>query len=76
MTSTTCRENKARTEVPEECCENGGLRSGLCYDSTGRKNMKVILVFMVLLSSACLRRITPAKLSVLLVVALQTKNLR
>jgi hypothetical protein len=25
MTSTTCRENKARTEVPEECCENGGL---------------------------------------------------
>jgi len=24
MTSTTCRENKARTEVPEECCENGG----------------------------------------------------
>jgi hypothetical protein len=25
MTSTTCREDKARTEVPEECCENGGL---------------------------------------------------
>jgi len=25
MTSTTCRENKARTEVPEEGCENGGL---------------------------------------------------
>jgi hypothetical protein len=25
MTSTNCRENKARTEVPEECCENGGL---------------------------------------------------
>src|SRR5260370_42209928 len=25
MTLTTCRENKARTEVPEECCENGGL---------------------------------------------------
>ena len=25
MASTTCRENKARTEVPEECCENGGL---------------------------------------------------
>ena len=25
MTSTTCRENKARTEVPEECCENGGV---------------------------------------------------
>jgi hypothetical protein len=25
MTSTTCRENNARTEVPEECCENGGL---------------------------------------------------
>jgi len=25
MTSTTCRENKARAEVPQECCENGGL---------------------------------------------------
>jgi len=25
MTSTTCRENKARMEVPEECCENGRL---------------------------------------------------
>jgi len=25
MTSTTCRENKARTEVPEECYENGGV---------------------------------------------------
>jgi hypothetical protein len=26
MTSTTCRENKARTEVLEEWCENGGLK--------------------------------------------------
>jgi hypothetical protein len=25
VTSTTCRENKARTEVPEKCFENGGL---------------------------------------------------
>jgi hypothetical protein len=25
MTSTTCRENKARTEVPEEGYENGGV---------------------------------------------------
>jgi hypothetical protein len=25
MTSTTCRENKTRTEVLEEWCDNGGL---------------------------------------------------